>query len=146
MIITVDEFKEMGFNSSDDALTESCIKRAEYVLNGLSGGRAIPVSMTKGAAADYVKQACAFQASAIMREENALKKQQDSESERGANSSSEKVSIGDFSYSVSKSDSTATSTSSKSCAEFVEPLDTNFTIIRLLRAAGCLYTGMEVSE
>lgn len=145
MIITVDEFKEMGFSSSNDTLTENCIKRAEYVLNGLSGGRAVPVSKTKGAAADYVKQACAFQANAIMREENALTKQ-DSESERGANSSSEKVSIGDFSYSVSKSDSTSTSTSSKNSSEFVKPLDTNFTVIRLLRAAGCLYTGTEAAE
>ncbi len=136
MIISVDEFKEMGFSSSDDALTESCIKRAEYVLNGLSGGRAVLVSKTKGAAADYVKQACAFQANALMREENAMKKQ---ENDTGGNSDIERVSIGDFSYTLG-----SPSSNSGDSSEYVQPLDTNLTVIRLLRAAGCLYTGTEV--
>lgn len=141
MIITVEEFKEMGFASDDDNLTEACIKRAEFVLNGLSGGRAIFVSQTGGAAADYVKQACAFQANAIMREENALR-EQNSESEQKTQSNIEKVSIGDFSYSCS----TSSSGSSQNKSTNVETLDTNFTVIRLLRAAGCLYSGMEVCE
>lgn len=136
MIISVDEFKEMGFASSDDMLTENCIKRAEYVLNGLSGGRAVLVSKTGGAAADYVKQACAFQANALMREENALKKQ---ENDPDGNSDIERVSIGDFSYTVG-----SPSSNSGDSSEYVQPLDTNLTVIRLLRAAGCLYTGTEV--
>lgn len=143
MIITVEEFKEMGFSSDDDSLAEDCIKRAEYVLNGLSGGRAIFVSQTGGSAADYVKQACAFQANAIMREENALRGQ-NSESEHEAQSNIEKVSIGDFSYSYSTSGSGSSSGQNKSTN--AETLDTNFTVIRLLRAAGCLYSGMEVCE
>ncbi|MCH5203964.1 MAG: hypothetical protein J1F03_04395 [Oscillospiraceae bacterium] len=141
MIINVDEFKAMGFSSDDDKLTEDCIKRAEFVLNGLSGGRAIPVSKMGGAAADYVKQACAFQANAIIREENALRAQ-NSESEQKTDSNVEKVSIGDFSYSYS----TSRSDSSQSKNTDIEPLDTNFTVIRLLRAAGCLYSGTEVRE
>lgn len=143
MIITVDEFKEMGFSSEDDNLTSDCIKRAEFVLNGLSGGRAIFVSQTGGAAADYVKQACAFQANAIMREENATRAQE-SEDKQEVRSNVEKVSIGDFSYSYSSSGSG--SGSKKTDSTRVEPLDTNFTVIRLLRAAGCLYAGMEVHE
>ena len=129
MIITVEEFKEMGFASTDDELTLNCIKRAEYVLNGLSGGKAIPTALAGGAAADYIKQACAFQANAIMRKENELR------TENGE-LKTEKVTIGDFSY--------QSAAQSEGSAE--EPLDTNFTVIRLLRAAGCLYTGTEVCE
>lgn len=147
MIITVEEFKEMGFGSNNDELTADCIKRAEYVLNGLSGGRAIPVSQTGGTAADYVKQACAFQANAIMREENAVREQESQstgESESAKND--ERVSIGDFTYTNSTSSSSSTKSSSKTASAFVQPLDTNFTVIRLLRAAGCLYTGTEARE
>lgn len=135
MIISVEEFKEMGFSSSDDELTADCIKRAEYVLNGLSGGRAILVSHTSGACAEYVKQACAFQANAILREEKALR-EQSAEPEK----SIEKAAIGDFSYTYSSSGS------DKSSGADIRTLDTNLTVIRLLRAAGCLYTGTEVSE
>lgn len=126
MILTIDEYKDMGFNSEDDELTSACIKRAEYVLNGLSGGKAIAVVQANGEEADYVKQACAFQANAIIREELAL---------RGENID-EKVSLGDFSYSKSSSGG----------SDYAKPLDTNFTVIRLLRLAGCLYTGTEVCE
>ncbi len=129
MIITVDEFKEMGFQAVDEELAADCIKRAEFVLNALSGGKAIPTALAGGSAGDYVKQACAFQANAIMRNENALR------TENGE-LKTEKVSIGDFSYqSSAENDSSAD-----------EPFDTNFTVIRLLRAAGCLYTGTEVCE
>lgn len=127
MIITVDEFKTMGFQAVDEELASDCIKRAEFVLNGLSGGKAIPTALAGGAAADYIKQACAFQANAIMRKENALRMQ-------NGELKTEKVTIGDFSY-----QSTAES-------ESEEALETNFTVIRLLRAAGCLYTGTEVCE
>ena len=127
MILTVDEFKEMGFQAVDEELTSDCIKRAEFVLNGLSGGKAVPTALAGGAAADYVKQACAFQANAILRKENALRME-------NGELKTEKVTIGDFSY-QSTGDSSAD-----------EPFDTNFTVIRLLRAAGCLYTGTEVCE
>lgn len=135
MIISVEEFKEMGFSSSDDELTADCIKRAEYVLNSLSGGRAILVSHTSGACAEYVKQACAFQANAILREEKAYR-EQSAEPEK----SIEKATIGDFSYTYSSSGA------DKRDSTDIQALDTNLTVIRLLRAAGCLYTGTEVSE
>ena len=147
MIITVEEFKEMGFSSGNDNLTADCIKRAEFVLNALSGGRAVPVSQTGGEAADYVKQACAFQANAILREENAvreLESQSNGESESEKND--ERISIGDFTYTNSSSSSSSSKRSSKTEGAFVQPLDTNFTVIRLLRAAGCLYTGTEARE
>ena len=67
MIITANEYKEMGFEASDSALLEKCIKRAEYVLNGISGGRASIIALGKAPAADFVKQAAAFQTYAIYR-------------------------------------------------------------------------------
>lgn len=142
MIITLEEFKEMGFYSDDDELTTDCIKRAEYVLSGLSGGKAIVVAQTNGYGAKYVKQACAFQASAMMREESALRAEK-AEAKDETEASVEKVSVGDFSYTRSASSS---GSSSKSGSADYEPLNTNLTVIRLLRAAGCLYTGMEAAE
>lgn len=147
MIITVDEFKEMGFSSKNDALTADCIKRAEYVLNGLSGGRAVPVAQTGGEAAEFVKQACAFQANAILREETAVREQESqSNGESESSKNDERVTIGDFTYTNSSSSSSSTKNSSKTASAFIQPLDTNFTVIRLLRAAGCLYMGAEVRE
>ena len=57
MIITANEYKEMGFDATDEALLEKCIKRAEFVLNGISGGRASAIALGATPAADFVKQA-----------------------------------------------------------------------------------------
>ena len=82
MIITVNEYKEMGFEADDTALLENCIKRAEYVLNGISGGRAAVIALGTTPAADYVKQAAAFQTNSIYREETALAAQSNETSDR----------------------------------------------------------------
>ena len=127
MIITKEEFFEMGFTADDNALLERCIKRAEFVLNGLTGNRASVIALGNGAAADLVKQAAAFQTDSLLKEErtaNAV----------GGGKTTERVAIGDFSYTSSNSD------------ESIQPLDRDKTVIKLLRAAGCLYSGTEVLE
>lgn len=149
MIITVSEYKEMGFSASDDVLLEKCIKRAEFVLNGITGGRAAAIALGTTPAADFVKQACAFQTCAIYREETALLAESSESSEQTGSSSKsdERVTIGDFTYSSGTSSSTSSNSSSKSSSELgIEPLDINQTVARLLRAAGCFYGATEVNE
>lgn len=142
MIITVSEYKEMGFSAADDALLEKCIKRAEFVLNGISGGRATIIAQNKTPASDFVKQAAAFQTSAIYREETELL--QSSESSGSSTKSDERVTIGDFSYSTGTSSSSESTSNNSTTA--AEPLDVNQTVARLLRAAGCFYGAAEVRE
>lgn len=132
MIITKEEFFEMGFTADDPALLERCIKRAEFVLNGLTGNRALVVAAGDGAAADFVKQAAAFQTDSLLKEELAS-----APTESG--SSTERVAIGDFSY-------TSSSNSAVTVQQHELTLDRDKTVIRLLRAAGCLYCGTEVLE
>ena len=155
MIITKHDFFEMGFTADekDHDTLENCIKRAEFVLDGLTNGRASIVAQTGGAAADYVKQAAAFQTNALLREELAYAEKRGalSQSERGSSSvnNEERISIGDFSYSTGKSESSSSSTYERTSEDndnFVKPLDHDKTVIRLLRAAGCLYGGTEVLE
>lgn len=124
MIITKEDFFEMGFTVDDnnvDAL-ENCIKRAEFVLKGLTNDRAGIVAQGTGAAADLVKHAAAFQTAELLKRELAAD-----------SSSGERVAVGDFSYyKISSSTRSAT--------------DDSKTIVKLLRAAGCLYGGTEVRE
>lgn len=150
MIITTDDFFEMGFAADDSALLERCIKRAEFVLNGLTGGRAGIAVKNGGEAAELVKQAAAFQTNAILREElasaarkNVLPEKEESNSDK----TGERVSIGDFSYSTDTASSSSVRNSSAvgDTVEYV-PLDHDKTVVRLLRAAGCLYCGTEVLE
>lgn len=126
MIITRDEFTEMGFSVDEKhiGILESCIKRAEFVIDGLTGGRASAVLQSGGVAAEYVKLAAAFQTSILLKRELA-----------GVTESSagERVAIGDFSYYKTSSSSGAVDDGGK-------------TAVRLLRAAGCLYGGTEVRE
>lgn len=143
MIITANEYKEMGFDATDNELLEKCIKRAEFVLNGITGGRATLVALGTTPAADYVKQACAFQASAIYREETALSAEL-SEQSGSSSKTDERVTIGDFTYSTGTS-SSSSSGSSTSAIDF-KPLDITQTVARLLRAAGCFYGAAEVKE
>ena len=145
MIITVSEYKEMGFSASDDALLEKCIKRAEFVLNGISGGRATIIAQNKTPASDFVKQAAAFQTNAIYREETELLQSSESSSQSGSSTKSdERVTIGDFTYSTGTS--TSSESTSKNSTTAAEPLDVNQTVARLLRAAGCFYGAAEVRE
>lgn len=125
MIITADEFREMGFSADDDALLDSCLKRAEYTLMGLTEGRLTSALTAGGFAAEYVKQAAAFQTAKLLREE-----------QRAAIGSSERVSVGDFSY----------SSSSEAAADSGDTVfDMSMQAVRLLKAAGCLFGGREVS-
>lgn len=149
MIITANEYKEMGFSATNDELLEKCIKRAEFVLNGISGGRASAIALGSTPAADYIKQAAAFQTYAIYREETALSAESNESTEQSGSSTKtdERVTIGDFTYSTgSSSSSSSESTSKSSSALGVEPLDINQTVARLLRAAGCFYGAAEVKE
>ena len=59
--------------------------------------------------------------------------------EKSSHSGSEKVSIGDYSYSTQSSES---SDSGSTASDDENSLN----VIRLLRAAGCLYAGVEVLE
>ncbi len=146
MIITANEYREMGFDATDNELLEKCIKRAEFVLNGITGGRATLVALGTTPAADFVKQAAAFQASAIYREETALSAEL-SEQSGSSSKTDERVTIGDFTYSTGTSSSSSSGSASKSSSgtDF-EPLDINQTVARLLRAAGCFYGAAEVKE
>lgn len=149
MIITANDYKDMGFDATDDALLEKCIKRAEFVLNGISGGRAATIALGSTPAADYVKQAAAFQTYAIYREETALLAESSESSEQSGSSSKtdERVTIGDFTYSTGTSSSSSSGSVSKSSSELgIEPLDINQTVAKLLRAAGCFYGAAEVKE
>lgn len=151
MIITKEDFFEMGFTADDTALLERCIKRAEFVLNGLTGNRASVVALGDGAAADLVKQAAAFQTNAILKEELALAAEKTAvpdQSESRSDKTEERVSIGDFSYSTGTSESRSTKSSTTlvdNAGEYV-PLDHDKTVVRLLRAAGCFYSGTGVLE
>ena len=40
MLITADEYKNMGFTAQDDTQLENCLKRAEYIIAGITEGRA----------------------------------------------------------------------------------------------------------
>ena len=143
MIITANEYKEMGFEATDSALLEKCIKRAEYVLNGISGGRASAVALGSTPAADFVKQAAAFQAYAIYREETALKAES-GETSSSSSKTDERVTIGDFTYSSGSSSESSSGTAAKIVSS--QPLDINQTVAGLLRAAGCFYGAAEVRE
>lgn len=118
MIITIDEYREMGFTDAEDSVLDSCLKRAEYTLAGLTEGRVFAALEAGGKAAEYVKQAAGFQTSKLVNEEL-------------NGEAAEKVSIGDFSYSVSPYYDS-------------RPFDMSMQAIGLLKAAGCLFGGREV--
>ncbi len=129
MIITADEYRDMGFTASDSAELERCLQRAEYTIAGLTEGRYEAALAAGGKAAEYVKQAAAFQTRKLVQQEEQIV---------AASGNSEKVTIGDYSYSASSESSTA-SAESDDCV-----FDMSMQTIRLLRAAGCLFGGREV--
>lgn len=127
MIITAEEYRAMGFTADDDEVLENCLKRADFVLDSLTAGKASAMAEKGGKPAQYVKQAAAFQTSSMVRAEELIST---------GNKSEERVSLGDYSYtSVNSSEENV-----------IEPVDTNVTVIRLLRAAGCLFGGLEARE
>ena len=170
MILTKEEYLALGFDGGEstqgaEKLLINCLKRAEYVLNGLTDGAAARTVQRGGIPSEYVKQACGFQAQAMLRYET-LRAEicGGSESESGSESSgssqssesSEKVTIGDFSYSVSSGSSSGNSSGSSSGSSsngagesdeaIIQPFETNTTVIKLLRAAGCLFGAVGVRE
>ena len=132
MIISKEDFKELGFicEDKDEELLESCIKRAEHIINALCGNAlASAMAQSKGNAS-LIKQAVAFEADALLKAE--LKAQR---TELGE-SSMTRVSLGDLSYTESGGDSLQNS-----------PFDVSQTVKKLLCAAGCYpCTAVEVRE
>ncbi len=129
MIITADEYRNMGFTASDSEELERCLQRAEYTIAGLTEGRYKAALAAGGKAAEYVKQAAAFQTCKLVKQEEQL---------ASASSNSEKVTIGDYSYTASAESSTSSAMSEDSV------YDMSMQTVRLLRAAGCLFGGREV--
>lgn len=124
MLITADEYKAMGFTAQDDTELENCLKRAEYIIAGITEGRAEIAVERGGKAAEFVKRAAAFQTYLLLERRSEEIKQ------------SEKVSIGDFSYS-----------SENSGGNLTDGLyDMSHETVRLLRASGILFGGMEVPD
>lgn len=130
MIIDKDEFRELGFECSEEEeeLLEGCLKRAEYMLNALCGNALNSAMAANESSRALVKQAAAFQADAL------LKAARLSVSAAGTTT---RVSLGDLSYTENSSNDSE-----------VSAFDVTDTVKRLLRAAGCfLGTGcVEVIE
>lgn len=126
MIITAQEYRDMGFTAENNETLENCLLRASYIIAALTEGRHETALAAGGKAADYVKQAAAFQTCKLVKEEENADVEQ---------SSSEKVSIGDYSY------TTQAQTAAHDYSDSFYDMSTN--TVRLLRAAGCLFGGRE---
>lgn len=131
MLITAAEYSSMGFPTVSGGDIQSCIMRSDYIIGALTEGRAEKAVEAGGKAAQLVKQAAGFQTYMLLKEAERIGKSEKS-------GTAEKVAIGDFSYSTQTSESTEVQTSD--CD------DTGVNVIRLLRAAGCMYAGVEVLE
>lgn len=120
MIITVEEFKELGFEcaEADEDRLENCIKRAECVLNALSCGTLNSAMAQCESNAVLVKQAAAFEADALLKGE--------------LSGGMERVSLGDFSYTESTNGGSQNA------------VDVPDVVRRLLSAAGCFYNSNSV--
>lgn len=125
MIITAEEYRDMGFTATDEELLQQCLQRAEYTIGGITEGRHLSALAAGGMAAEYVKQAAAFQTCKLLREQDSY-----------SGGSTERVTVGDYSYQTSHEESRA------DADETV--YDMNMQAIRLLKAAGCLFGGREV--
>lgn len=124
MLITAEEYYGMGFSCDDEELLESCLKRAEYTLVGLTEGRVMDALAAGGTAAECVRQAAGFQTAKLVEQEEYIA--------GNAASAVERVSVGDFSYSVG-------AVQPQQAEDTV--YDLSIQTVRLLRAAGCLYGG-----
>lgn len=115
MIITTQEFKELGFecDEANESRLEGCIKRAEYVLNAISRGTLRSAMAQSENNTFLIKQALAFEADALLKAESS--------------DEPERVSLGDLSY-------TEGSGSGPQNA-----VDVPGTVKKLLCAAGCFF-------
>ena len=130
MLITAEEYSSMGFPTVSGGNLESCIMRSDYIIGALTEGRAAKAVAAGGQPAQFVKQAAGFQTYMLLKEMETIEKSQ--------KSGSEKVTLGDYSYISQTSESSDVQTSDSDTA--------GINVIRLLRAAGCLFAGVEVSE
>ncbi len=133
MLITEEEYVSMGFPEVDKKDLHGCIQRSGYIISALTDGRAEKAVESGGKPADLVKQAAGFQTYQLLRE-------MELSTNSSSSSSSEKVTIGDFSYSSQSSDGSSTGQFTADCD------NAGLNVIRLLRAAGCLFAGVEVLE
>ncbi len=124
MIITTDEYMDMGFSCDDGWLLEHCLKRAEYTISAITEGRYRDALAAGGEAAECIKQAAGFQTQKLVNQELLA-----------ASKYGERVSLGDYSYSSEQGDSSA--------AEEVIA-DLSRSAVYLLKSSGCLYCGREV--
>ena len=122
MILSKNEFKELGFvcGTQNEKLLESCLKRAEYVLNALCGGALASAMAQSKSNTELIKQAAAFEADALLKAEC-------SPTAEPSNSTT-RVALGDLSYTESAGYTESAKTSA---------VDVPQTVERLLRAAGC---------
>lgn len=128
MIINAEEYYDMGFAASSSAELEGCLKRAEYTIAALTEGRYETALAAGGKAAEYIKQAAAFQTYKLVKEQQ----------QAVSSGSTEKVAIGDYSYTSSSEQSSALTQQNDSV------YDLSMQTVRLLRASGCLFGGREV--
>lgn len=68
LLITVDEYKDMGFPVVREENIPSCIMRSCYIINGLTDGRAEQAVQSGGKPSELVKQAAGFQTYQLLRE------------------------------------------------------------------------------
>ncbi len=134
MLITVEEYIGMGFPEVDSRNISGCIQRSDYIISALTEGRAEKALQSGGRQAELVKQAAGFQTYQLLREMELIDGSGDS------SSGSEKVTIGDYSYSTQTSRGSTANTFTADCD------DAGLNTIRLLRAAGCMFAGVEVRE
>ena len=134
MLITAEEYISMGFPEVNPQDLSGCIMRSDYIISALTEGRAEKTVSSGGKPAELVKQAAGFQTYQLLREMEFTKGSSNSKS------GSEKVSVGDYSYSTQTSESSSTQLYSGDCDE------AGLNVIRLLRASGCLFAGVEVRE
>lgn len=113
IIISTEEFKEMGFtcDAANEQLLENCIKRAGYILNAMCGGTLASAMSQCESNAALIKQAAAFEADALLKEEL-------------SSGGTSRVAIGDVSYSETETSRESAQSAPK-------------TVKNLLRAAGC---------
>ncbi len=126
MIITAEEYRSMGFTCDDDELLESCLSRAEYTLSAITEGRYAAALAAGGQAAEYVRQAAAFQTDKLVKQE-----------QRISAGRTQRVAVGDFSYQESTESADAPDDDGGA-------FEMSMQTIHALRAAGCLFSGREV--
>ena len=82
MLITVDEYFDMGFNAPSEEAAEKAIKRAGFIISSLTDGRAEEALAENGEAADHIRHALGFQAELLVNEAQLMAATSESGSER----------------------------------------------------------------